>query len=478
MQISQLQVNGLKQEYKVVVPAKDMEKKVEERLQAIGKNIRMPGFRPGKTPFFILKQRYGSQALEESLNQVVNSSLTTLAKEYSLRQTSHPTISVITFEEGKDLELKVDVEVLPEIVVKDFNKISLEKLQVEISDTDINKRIDSLLSHHKKYQDLKEERVSKKGDLVHVDVVSFLKGKPFSDFGKQMRISLGAEEKLLFTRIEPALEGVKLKSKVDVEDSFPEDFSDKKLAGQPIKFHLTVTKIEERVHFKLDELFAKEMGCKSIDDLKKLVKESLQKEYNNLARLRLKRHLLDNLAGDYNFDLPETLVKKEFEDIWNRLKEELLKAKEQGTLEEEDERSEEELRLEYQSIAERRVCLGLLISEISRLNKISVSEDEIRQAIFAEAMRYPQQTKEVFDYYRKHQQAVERLSAPILEDKVVDFILTKVSLTEKNVNTEELIELIRGVVPGFEKDEIKPKKKKPKVARTKSTTAKTKETKK
>lgn len=476
MQISQLQVNGLKQEYKVIVPAKDIEKKVEERLQAIGKNVRMPGFRPGKTPFSILKQRYGGQALEEALNHAVNSSVGKIIKDNSLRQASQPSVSIVTFDEGKDLELKVDVEVLPEIQVQDFSKISLEKLQVEITEAQIDKKLEELVSSHKKYQELKKERAAKKGDLLQLDVVTEVDGKPFTGFGKQMHVALGAEEKLLFGNIESALEGAKLNSKVDVDDRFPEDFGDKNLAGKPVKFHFTITKIEEPIKFKLDEAFAKEMGCESVDDLKKRVKESMEKEYSNLARLRLKRHLLDKLAENYNFGLPETLVKNEFEGIWKRLQEELAQAKEQGTLDPEDDRPEEELRKEYQGIAERRVRLGLLISEVSRLNKINVTEEEIRQAIFAEAMRYPRQMKEVFEFYRKNQQAVDHLAAPILEDKVVDFILAGASLKEKNVSTDELIELIRGVVPGFEEEDSKTKEKKPKAAKSKSKTAKAKGT--
>ncbi|WP_032112680.1 trigger factor [Candidatus Paracaedibacter symbiosus] len=474
MQISQLQVNGLKQEYKVIVPAKDIEKKVEERLQAIGKNVRLPGFRPGKTPFNILKQRYGGQALEEALNHTVNSSVGQIIKDNSLRQATQPNVSIVTFDEGKDLELKVDVEVLPEIQVKDFSKISLEKLKVEITDAEITKKIDELLAGHKKYQELTKERAAKKGDMLHLDVSVEVAGKPFAGFGKQMQVVLGAEEKLLFGNIESALEGAKLHGKVDVDDQFPDDFGDKKLAGQPVKFHFTITKIEEPIKFKLDEAFVKEMGCETVDDLKNRIKESLDKEYSNLARLRLKRHLLDNLSDVYKFDLPETLVKNEFEGIWKRLQDELAHAKEQGTLEPEDDRPEEELRQEYQGIAERRVRLGLVISEVSRLNKINVSEEEIRQAIFQEAMRYPRQMKEVFEFYRKNPQAVDHLAAPILEDKVVDFILAGASLKEKKVSTDQLIELIRGVVPGFEEETSdKPKAKKPKAA-AKSKTAKAK----
>lgn len=474
MQISRLQINGLKQEYKVIVAAKDIEKKVEERLQAIGKTVRLPGFRAGKTPFSILKQRYGGQALEEALNHTVTSSIGKIIKDNSLRQASQPNVSIVTFDEGKDLELKVDVEVLPEIQVQDFSKIALEKLQVQITDAEVDKKLAELVSNHKKYQALTKERVTKNGDMLQLDVVVDVDGKSFAGFGKQMHVTLGSEEKLLFGNIEAALEGVKLGDKIDVKDQFPEEFADKTLAGKPVHFHFTVSKIEEPVQFKLDEEFAKEMGCESVDDLKNRLKESMEKEYGNLARLRLKRHLLDNLSQEYTFDLPEILVKGEFEGIWKRLQEELAQAKAQGTLDPEDDRPESELKKEYEGIAARRVRLGLLISEVSAANKITVSEEEIRQAIFAEAMRYPRQMKEVFEFYRKNQQAVDQIAAPILEDKVVDFILAGATLTEKKVSTEQLIELIRGVVPGFEEeDSKKPVEKKPKAA-TKSKTTKAK----
>lgn len=474
MQISQLQINGLKQEYKVIVAAKDMEKKVEERLQAIGKNVRLPGFRPGKTPFSILKQRYGGQALQEALNHTLNSSVVKIIKDNSLRQASQPNVSIVTFDEGKDLELKVDVEVLPEIQVEDFSKISLEKLQVQITEAEIAKKLEDLVANHKKYQDLTEDRPAKTGDMLQLDVIVEVDGKPFAGFGKQMHVTLGSEEKLLFGNIESALEGAKLGSKVNVNDHFPEEFGDKALAGKSVHFHFTVSKIEAPIQFNLDEAFVKEMGCESLDDLKNRLKESMEKEYGNLARLRLKRHLLDNLSEKYKFDLPETLVKNEFEGIWKRLQQELAQAKEQGTLDPEDDRPESELKKEYEGIAARRVRLGLLISEVSRANKITVSEEEIRQAIFAEAMRYPRQMKEVFEFYRKNQQAVDQLAAPILEDKVVDFILAGASLTEKKVSTEELIELIRGVVPGFEEEDSKKTiEKKPKAA-AKAKTSKSK----
>lgn len=475
MQISKLQVIGLKQEYKVVVPAQDIQKKIDQILQTFGQGTKLPGFRPGKVPVAVLKNRYGPQAMKEALDQTISSGVRQIVQDNSLRQATQPSINIVSFEENKDLELTVAIEVLPDINISDFSKISLEKLVVEIPETEVSKKIDELVESHKKYKDLEEPRASKKGDLLHLDVNAKVDDKPFSGFGSHMHITLGAEEPILFGNIEKALDGSKAGDKVDVEDNFPKDFGDKKLAGKKVQFHFTVTKIEEPIKFKLDETFAKEMGCESVDDLKKRLRESIEKEYSNLARLRLKRHLLDNLSENYKFELPETLVKNEFDGIWKRLQEEMAQARTQGTLDPEDDRPENELRSEYEEIAERRVRLGLLISEVSRINKINVSDEELRQAVYAEAMRYPRQMKEVMEFYRKNSQALDHLAAPILEDKVVDFILAGASLKEKKVKTDELIEAIRGVVPGFEEEsDSKKAESSKKTTASKSRTAKAK----
>lgn len=453
MKISRTSAQGLKQEFNVVVPSSDMDTRIHERLTVIGKKVKMAGFRPGMIPTTILKQRYGADATQDAVETVIRTAVSQISKENNLRQAAQPKVSIEAFDEGKDLEVKIEFEVLPTIELKGFDKIKLEKLVVDIPAAEVTKKIDEIVTNHKKFQPLAKARAAKDGDLIHLDVQATVDGKAFKGFDKHMHVIVGSEEKLLSGALEAAVKGVKAGDSLEVTEKFSEDFGNKAVAGKDLKLELTVTKIEEPAKVELNDELAKEFGCESVDDFKKRVQEALEREYTNLSRMRLKRHLLDALNSDYSFDLPEAMVENEFNAIWSRLRQELEEARRNGTLEEDDNRSEDELKKEYREISERRVRLGLIISEVAREKKIKVEDVEIRQAIFQEAMRYPNQTKEVFAFFQKNPQAVEQIAAPILEDKVVDFILTEVKLAEKKVSPEQLIEAIRGVVPGFEAED-------------------------
>lgn len=473
MKISRTSAKGLKQEYSVVVPSADMETKIQERLTVIGKKVKMPGFRPGMIPSTILKQRYGADAMQDALENVVNSAVKQISKENDIRQASQPKVSVDTFDEGKDVEFKVEFEVLPSVDLKGFDKIKLEKLIVDLPETEVKSKIDEIVSKHKKFQPLAKERAAKDGDLVHLDVATAtVDGKPFKGFDKHVHVIVGADEHLLSGALEAALKGAKSGETVDVSEKFADDFGDKAIAGKDLKLSLKVSKIEEPAKVELTDELAKEFGCEDVADFKKRVQESMEGEYTNLSRMRLKRHLLDALNTEYSFDLPQSMVENEFNAIWARLQEELNQAKAQGTLDDDDNRSEDDLKKEYREISERRVRLGLVISEVAREKKIKVEEQEIRQAIFQEAMRYPQQVKQVFEFFQKNPAAVDQIAAPILEDKVVDFILNEVKLSEKKVSPEGLIEAIRGVVPGFEDDETDGKAAAKKTSKGKSSKSK------
>ena len=473
MKISRTSATGLKQEYSVVVPSSDMETKIQERLVVLGKKVKMPGFRPGMIPTTILKQRYGADAMQEALENVVTSAVKQISKDNEIRQASQPKISVDKFDEGTDVEFKVEFEVLPAVDLKGFDKIKLEKLIVDLPEAEIKKKIDEIVTRHKKFQPLAKERAAKEGDLVHLDVAkATVDGKPFKGFEKHMHVVVGSEEHLLSGALEAGLKGAKSSETVELTEKFAADFSDKAIAGKDLKLSLKVTKIEEPAKAELNDDLAKEFGCEGVDDFKKRIRESMEGEYTNLSRMRLKRHLLDALNTEYSFDLPESMVENEFNSIWTRLQEELAQAKANGTLEDDDNRPESELKKEYREISERRVRLGLVISEVAREKKIKVEEQEIRQAIFQEAMRYPKQVKQVFEFFQKNPAAVDQIAAPILEDKVVDFILNEVKLSEKKVSPEGLIEAIRGVVPGYELDETDGKDSAKKASKGKSSKSK------
>lgn len=464
MQISQTLNEGLKREYTITVAAKDFDAHVIERLQVLGQKVKLPGFRPGKAPQHILMQRFGEQATEEALEKVVNTGVQKLIKDNGLRQANRPKIDVVSFGNGQDLEYKVGIEILPEIEIKDFKGINLEKLIVQVDPKEIETKLATLAEDHKKYKDLDKARAAKNGDLVHITLEVLVDGKSRRDFGKNIQVELGAPDRLIFENLGAKLEGAKVGDELVVEDKVIADINDETLAGKNVTLNVAVTNIQERQKFKVDDDLAKDLGLESVDQVRAQVQQSMQGEYDNLSRLRLKRHLLDALAEQYTFDLPPSMVENEFNAIWQRLQDELKAAKEAGQGADVDDKSEDELKEEYRLISERRVRLGLLISEVARLNKIHTTEEEIRRAIFAEAMRYPRHMQQVIEFYRKNQAAVEQLAAPILEDKVVDFILTGVSLKERSVDVPQLMELIKGVVPGYEEEETtekKPKAEKP-----------------
>ncbi len=472
MQISQTLNEGLKREYKITVAAKDFDAHVIERLQVLGQKVKLPGFRPGKAPQHVLMQRFGEQATQEALEKVINSGVQKLIKDHSLRQANRPKVDVVSFAQGQDLEYKVDIEILPEIEVKDFKDINLEKLIVNLENEEIEQKLKELVEDRKKFKDLDKARAAKKGDLVHLELDVIIDGKSRRDFGKNIQVELGSKDKLIFENLEAKLEGVNVGDELNVEDKVISDINDDSLAGKNVTLKVSVKNIQERQKFKLDDEFAKDLGLETVDQVREQVQKSLQGEYDNLARLRLKRHLLDALSERYTFDLPQSMVDNEFNAIWQRLQEELKAAKETGQSSDVDDKDEAELKAEYRAISERRVRLGLLISEIARLNKIQTTEEEVRRAIFAEAMRYPRHMQQVIEFYRKNPAAVEQLAAPILEDKVVDFILGSVLLKERAVKVSELMELIKGVVPGYEEDEATAEKPKAKAAKEKTSKSK------
>lgn len=452
MQISQTNKDGLKHSFKVIVTADNFSHHVAEKLQAIGKKVKLPGFRPGKVPANILKQRYIGDATEEALNKVVNTAVRQIIKDNSLRQLHQPEVDIVSFEENKDLEFSVTIETLPNIVVQDFKHIALEKLVVALNDRDVADVLSKDAAEHKSFVALKKERSAKKGDEVSISCVATMGGAAFKHLPETFNVELSDEAFILFPELKKGLEGKKVGDVVQIAETFSAQ-ANPEFVGKTVDITATVTEIKERAVFKADLDFAKELGFETFDALQEAARKKTQNYYDGIARLYLKRHLLDTLAKEYTFDLPASMVDAEFEDIWTRLQAEIKDAREAGTLDPEDDKPEDELRAEYKGIAERRVRLGLLISEIGQVNKMQLTEEEKRRAVFQEAMRYPQQMLEVVEYFRKNPGALDRIVAPIMEDKVVDFILDAAQLTETTVDIVELKKKVSGIIPGFFEDE-------------------------
>ena len=615
MQVNELAHEGLKRAYSVTLPAGDIASSREKRLSEIAKTVSLPGFRPGKVPLSIVRQRYGTAVMGEVLEQSVGDASRKVVSDRGLKPALQPKIEVTNFAEGADLEFRMELEVLPDVPMPDFSGIELERLRAEPSEEEVQKILETLATRNGELTDVSEARPAAKGEVMVCDfagsvvpdlltngpalgavpgipgqaprgweialsgglkseiaaigteealpyfdlrvsgtaseagwVQVFLEGPKgiaaapgamrslmistklaggslpegtlgklgfnfyslgqdsvdFLDMQREAFDVTAGRSTLAFTfpnqaeigacrpfiylhgmpagaaveftlRIGPArviagteepalapfaggsatdmpievggpgfipgfteqMEGLSVGDSRDIQVVFPLDYGSAELAGKRAVFSITAKKLQQRVPRAIDDELAKTVGQADLAALQAQVKEGLQREYDGMSRMRLKRALLDKLADQASFPVPEGMVEGEFSQIWQRVEAD-LKA---GRLDSDDQgKDEATLRDEYRGIAQRRIRLGLLLSEIGRSNNIQVTPEELSGALRQEAMRYRGQEQQVIDFFRKNPEAMENLRAPIFEEKVVDFILELAKVAERQVKPEELTE--------------------------------------
>lgn len=449
MQVAKTLSENLRHQFKITASAAELEKTYSDHLNKLGGKVKIPGFRPGKTPVSILEQKYGSQAWEDSGNDILRAALNQIYKENNFRNAIEPAIQMISFEKGKNFECQITFEVLPDIQIKSFKDISLDVLDVTIDDKDVEQRLQKMCQEHIRYQNPQDGRSARKGDLVSVKWSGVLEDGKGIELPETYQILLGPEkEDSPFAPVVKALYGKKPGDKFEENVQFSKQEKVTDLAGKKATVKVEIQKVEEPVTFKLDDNFAKEFNLNTLDDLRQSVRGAIENESRKVAHLYTKRNLLDALDDQYNFDLPPTMVENEFKAIWAQLQRELAEARASGDLDEEDEKkSEEELKADYEIIAKRRVRLGLLISHLAEINKLKLTDEEVRMAVFQEAMRYPNQKDAVIKYYLNNNQALRNLVAPLLEDKVVDYILANSNVKERKVDFSTLKKVVKGVIP-------------------------------
>ena len=433
MQITETNATGLKREYKVVVPADTLQGQIETRLKELGERIRMPGFRPGKVPLQLLKQRYEKSVMGEVLEKTVHEGSHQLLNERNLRPAGQPKVEIVSFEDGKDLEFSVAMEVIPDITPVDFKTLKLERTVVDVPDTEIDESLQRLAKRQRKPENAPDDHAAQSGDVVHIDFVGRIDGKEFEG-GKAEDFHLELGSGMFIPGFEDQLVGLKKGDKKLVKVDFPAEYGNKELAGKPSEFDVTVKQVSQLKDQPIDDEMAKALGADNLDGLRKRVREQIERDYGLAGRARLKRLLLDQLADKHDFTLPEGLVEAEFEAIWKQIEADMkadrLDAEDKG-------KSEEQLKTEYRDIAKRRVKLGLLLSEVGRTNNIQVPNDDLTRAIITEARRFPGQEKQVIEYYQKSPEALNQLRAPIYEDKVIDFILELAQVSERRTSPDE-----------------------------------------
>jgi trigger factor len=494
--VTETSADGLKREFKIVIPAGELEDQISQRLDQLSKTIRLPGFRPGKVPLPLLRKRYGGAVRGEVLEHALQDSSSEAMREQNLRLALPPRVEIVSAAEGADLEYTMAVEVMPDMPEPDFAALGLERLVVEMPDEDIDRAVERIAEQNRKSEPV--ERAAANGDLVVTDFVGTINGEEFpGGKGEGITIELGAGR--FIPGFEEQLAGASAGDQRTVNVAFPAGYGAQELAGKDASFAVTIREVRGKQPVLAGDELAKEVGLETVDELRQEIRERMGREYAALTRQRLKQSLLDKLAERYDFPVPPGMVDIEFNKIWADYEAERDRRKQAASGREvasdlgqsvaeaiemaEDseaqreavealnaeiaappldgaavvapeetalegasdtaptDEDEEKLRAEYRDVAERRVRLGLLLAEVGRNANITVTQDELNQALIREAQRFPGAERQVLDFYRKNPEAANNLRAPIFEEKVVDFVVELAKVGEHRVTPQELLAL-------------------------------------
>ena len=467
MQVTETITDGLKREYTITVPAGDLEQEITRRLGEIGRQVRLPGFRPGKVPMQILRRRFGPSVRGEVLQSTLQASSAEAISERQLRPALPPKVDILSADEGADLEYKMAVEVLPEIPEPSFADLGIERLVVEVPDEEVDQAIERIAEQQRKSEAV--ERPAETGDILLVDTEGRIGDQEIPGAGgKDRQIVLGAGSSI--PGFEDQLVGAAAGDHRKVRVTFPADYAVADLAGKEADFDVDVKEVRRRLPIAIDDELGQAVGLENLAELRQELRQQLQRDYDAASRLRLKRSLLDKLAEGHDFPVPPGMVDLEFDNIWGQYEarrevspavagvDAIPAATEEGGVKTvpaaageggadviptaaglgSADQSDEAAKAEYRKIAERRVRLGLLLAEVGRKNNITVTSDEVNQAITREARRHPGHERQVLDFYRQNPGTIDALRAPIFEDKVIDFIVELAKIGERKVTPQEL----------------------------------------
>jgi trigger factor len=442
MQVNETLSEGLKHEFQVSVPANDLDAQVDARLADMKDKVRMNGFRPGKVPAAHLKKIYGKSVMAETIDQLVRETNTKIFTERGFKLATEPKVTLPTDQdeinkllEGKaDLNYTVAIEVIPPIALADFKSFSIDKPVVDVSDADVDEAVGKIAEQNRPFADKGEGAKAETGDRVTVAFKGTIDGEAFEG-GTSENIPVQIGSNTFIPGFEDQLIGIGKGEQRTLKVTFPTNYGNDKLAGKEAEFDTTASLIEAPQAITPDDEFAKKLGLESLDKLKDAARERIKQEYDAAIRSRVKRQLLDKLDETHKFDPPQALVDQEFEVMWESIKKEMESVN--RTFADEN-TTEEKAQEDYRKIADRRVRLGLVLSEIGEKNNITVTDDEVSRALVERARQFPGQEKQVWDYYRNNPQMLAQLRAPIFEDKVVDFVLELAKVNEKKVGREEL----------------------------------------
>lgn len=439
MQVTETKAEGLSRTYQIKVPATELQEKLEARIKEIQPQMRLKGFRPGKVPAAHIRRMFGKSIMGEVVEGVMRETNDKAIEDAEVRPASNPDVHVESEMEEvlageADLAWHMHLDVMPEFEPVDPAELEIERPVAEVEDAAIEEALTRLAEQNTKYEPRGKTAKAREGDAVVIDFVGKIDGEAFEGGTAEGQAVVIGEGRFI-PGFEEQLVGVKAGQETELTVTFPEEYPAENLAGKEAVFEVKVQEIRAPETPEVDEEFAKGLGLEGLDQLRDLVTQQIQGEHDTAARAKAKRRILDALDARHDFDLPPKMVEQEFNQIWAQLQQE----KEAGRLDEEEaDKPEEELKADYRKIAERRVRLGLVLAEIGRRADVQITEQEVQQAMIAEARNYPGQEREVIELFQKNPNAMAQLRAPLYEDKVIDHILEVGKVTDKTVSKDEL----------------------------------------
>lgn len=426
-QIIEVKNEKLKREYKVIIPLSAINEKKNERLKELSKTTTVKGFRKGKVPMEILDKTHGVGVLAEIAEKLINDTSAEVIKEKNLDPLTEPKLDVIKFEPGQDVEYSISFEAKPDFELLDLEAIKLNRYNIKTTDEIIEETTASLLENNKSFEPLKTPRAAKKGDQLVIDYVGKVDNKEFNGgSANDAKLVLGSKQ--FIPGYEEQLEGAKKGDTVLVKVTFPADYNHKDLAGKEAEFEVNVKDILKEKKAELDDELLGKFNCKTVKEFKNNITSMLESQYKEVSKTKMKKELFDVIDNHYSFELPESMVKTELQSLTAQYKQDLKNSPD----------SEEELtEKELQELSERRVKLGIVLLEISKQQNITATGEELKSALIKQAQSFPGQEKQIIDFYKKNKAALEQLKAPIIEDKVVDYIIGKAQITDKDTDINE-----------------------------------------
>lgn len=439
MEITETMHQPLRREFRITIGVRDLDEKLSTRLEGIKDQVNLKGFRPGKVPVAHLRKTFGKSMMTEIVQETVAEYSQKTVEERSLRPAMTPQIQMVSpFDQvvagAEDLIFTMGIDLMPDFKPTDLSAIALVRPVTEVSDESVMESLKRLAAQQRTYEPKGDDAQAQEGDQLLIDFAGKIDGIPFEG-GTAENAELVIGSGSFIPGFEEQLKGAKAGDAKMVSVTFPAEYPAANLAGKFATFDVTVKEVRRGIEAEVDESLATKLGLDSLDKLRDAARMQLANEFTRASRAHLKRALLDALDATHSFDLPPGMVEAEFKQIWTQVEQDIKS----GNMAEEDKsKSDAELRDEFRRIAERRVRLGLVLSEFGRINKIEVTQEELNRAVVAQARQYPGQEKKVFEIYRNNPDAVAQLRAPIFEDKVVDFICGQVKITDKPVSREDL----------------------------------------